>query len=223
MADSNSATEVGRIVESSILSFAPNVDLEASEDILRVVRFAHAAAKDERDQSLNPDWFINFRRKLSFLGWDATPPPIVTNIGEGREVTLKSALEQIARVGTSEHLDATGRTVCSLRLNPQVMEALTFKMKEESGTKLQLMPCARHSGDYYDMVLLNVEMLSKEISANLNFLKGESKLPLSKMSAELIRFNLRLYRDQFKRKVEARVDSLNDQTIASLGPIAGSP
>ena len=216
MAESKRGAALGKVVESSIVPFSTDVGAQAREDILEVVRFAHATATDERNQGLNLQWFTNFRRKLAFLGWDATPPPIVTNTGADRETTLKSALEQIGVTGSSEHTDSTGRIVWSLQFQREALLGLSNKMREENGVKLQLMPCVRRAGDHYDMVLRHLELLSLETTKTMSFLKGELKLPLRAMSAELIRFNLRLFRNHYKDKVQARVNARNDQLVLDI-------
>ncbi|MBO9550990.1 hypothetical protein [Pseudomonas sp.] len=216
MTDQISAMACGKAVESSLLPFAGNVDGEAREDILLVIRFAHAAATQEQAEGLNPHWFNNYRRKLSFLGWDATPPPVFQRPVALRRQVIDMALQQIGQVGSPEHLKETERFVRGLQRDHELIKRVETRMRESNTIQFQLMPCVRRSGDYYEMVLYQMQLLALETSKNFLFVKGDLAMTLMGQSAELIRFNLRLFRDQYKQKVQSRVASLAHQQILDI-------
>ncbi|WP_409295207.1 hypothetical protein [Pseudomonas sp. KCJK8670] len=216
MSDLNPVSLCGTVVESSIMPFSSDVSREAREDILLVVRFAHRVATEEKEEPLCLDWFTNYRRKLCFLGWDATPAPIVRHPGPSRERILERALSRIGQVGRPEHLAVAERSILALQRDPTLIKRLETRMREQNKTQIQLMPCVRRAGDVYDMVLFHMEMLELDSYKNLLFAKGELKMALHAHSAELIRFNLRLFRDQHKQLVLSRVLSKDRQLIEDL-------
>ena len=216
MTDSNSAMTCGKVVETSLMPFAGNVDSEAREDILLVVRFAHAVATEEKAEGLNTDWFNNYRRKLSFLGWDATPPPEAQRPVALREQVIDMALQQIGQVGSAEHLKQAEHFVLGLQKDRELLKRIETRMRKSNKIQFQLMPCVRRSGDHYEMVLYQMQLLALETTKHFLFVKGDLGMTLTGQSAELIRFNLRLFRDQFKQKVQSRVDASAHQQILDI-------
>ncbi|HGA2319530.1 TPA: hypothetical protein ACIRVE_004124 [Pseudomonas putida] len=216
MTDPNAAMTRGKVVETSLMPFAADVDSEAREDILLVVRFAHAAATQEKAEGLNTDWFNNYRRKLSFLGWDATPPPVAQRPVALRQQVIDAALQQIGQVGAAEHLTQTEHFMRGLQRDRELLKRVETRMKESNKIQFQLMPCVRRSGDHYEMVLYQMQLLALETTKHFLFVKGDLGMTLTGQSAELIRFNLRLFRDQFKQKVLSRVASSAHQQILDI-------
>lgn len=216
MTDSSSAMACGKAVETSLLPFAANVDSEAREDILLVIRFAHAVATQEKTEGLNPDWFNNYRRKLQFLGWDATPPPLFQQPVALRQQVIEMTLQQIGQVGSPEHLQEAERFVLGLQKDRELMGRVETRMRENNTIQFQLMPCVRRSGDYYEMVLYQMQLLALESTQHFLFVKGDLGMTLTGQSTELIRFNLRLFREQFKQKILAGVTSAAHQQILDI-------
>ncbi|MDZ3993949.1 hypothetical protein [Pseudomonas sp. Teo4] len=216
MSDLNPESTCGTIVESTIMPFGSNVSLDEREDILLVIRYAHLVATSESEAPLFLDWFPNFRRKLSFLGWDATPPPIVKLPGPSREQLVEKVLRGIGQVGSQEHVAETERSLWALQHDSALRLRLETRMRETDTKHIQFMPCVRRSGSYFDMVLFHLEATQLDDYLNVLFASHGEGLGLRAQSAELIRFNLRLFRDHHHQKVEKFVTSQDRQFIAKL-------
>ncbi|MFV3325453.1 hypothetical protein ACNFG0_03165 [Pseudomonas sp. NY15372] len=206
------------IVSGSLAAFMPSVSPADREDILLVNLFAQRATRDEFTSGLNTNWFDNYRRKLSYLGWDATPPPNVRRRGPDRGRLVDHAVRQIEQAGSGVHAELTGQALTALENDSKAMQVFELNARVGRGLSFQLLPCVRHSGDYFDMVLYHME-LNVPLDAKLQsllFYNFNDKTQVRVQSAELIRFNLRIFRDEFKAKVQSRVTAQSRQSILDL-------
>ena len=206
------------VVSGSLAAFPPNVSPLDREDILLVNLFAQRATRDEFRSGLNINWFDNYRRKLSYLGWDATPPPNVQRRGPDRGRLVDHAMKQIEQAGSNVHAELAQEAVHALKEDAKALR--TFEFSARAGDKLhfQLLPCVRHSGDHFDMVLYHMELqVARDYRASgVLFLDIGQQIQVRAQSAELVRFNLRIFRDEFKAKVLSRVTAQSRQAILDL-------
>lgn len=223
---SNVSDVQATVVAGSLAVFLPGVSAADREDILLGNLFAQVTAREEYAEGLVPDWFANYRRKLSFLGWDAAPPPGVALPGPDRVGVKLNALAQIKQYGSAALAAATGNALDALAREPQALDLFDVSMRHGTQAHLQFMPCVRHSGDYFDMVLYHMEtVLGREWNARtLLYNPVNVHIDYSKSRLQLVRFNLRLFRDQHKQRVQARLQGKATHFLRNLNLTApGSP
>ncbi|GHS83784.1 hypothetical protein PAGU2196_46180 [Pseudomonas sp. PAGU 2196] len=217
MTDTSEKLSAASVVSGSVMSFGATCPVEDREDIMLANIFAQQATRQEYASGLNLDWFSNYRRKLSFLGWDATPPPNIRRSGGDRASVVAEAVKAIEAAGSTALAEVAQKSSEVLRNNDYALKA--FELNAISGSRLhfQMLPCIRHSGDFYDMVVFHSEFdmpLEFKIDGFL-FLPFGLQFKNAVQSAELIRFNLRLFRNEFKAKL-ANVKKNNRALIHNI-------
>ncbi|ANC05186.1 hypothetical protein AB688_24935 [Pseudomonas putida] len=190
----------------SLAVFLPGVSPDEREDILLGNLYAQLTTREEFGAGLVTDWFDCYRRKLKFLGWDATPAPGVILPGPDRDSLKKDAQALISQYGSAAMADATQQALEGLAQDAEALEIFSYSLRQTEKIHFQLLPCVRHSGDYFDMVIYHME---GGVTARWNigtlFMNQNPGLDFSKVRVELVRFNLRLFRDKYKALVRQRV------------------
>nr|WP_314876462.1 hypothetical protein [uncultured Pseudomonas sp.] len=213
------------VVAGSLAVFMPGVSTADREDILLGNLFAQLTTRDEYAEGLVTDWFGEYRRKLKFLGWDATPPPDVALPGPDRTSLKQDALALIKHYGSPDQADAMGQAMDALAADSSALNVFDVSIRRGENVHFQLLPCIRQSGDHFDMVIYHAEsVVNANWKARTVLTNWDSGFDFTRSRIELVRFNLRLFRDQHKQRVLERVQKKSRDFLRSLNLKApGSP
>jgi hypothetical protein len=204
------------VVLNSLAVFVPGVSEEQREDVVLANLYAQRLARDEFSSGLQPKWFDNYRRKLSYLGWDAAPPPGVVLPGPARDTLVDEALAQIAKAGQQEHVDATRLALDALATDAKARRVFESNAKIGQKTTFLLLPCVRHSGAYIYMVLYHLELDTVRFSQRLLFMSLTRDIEIKAQRVELVRFNTRLFRDTKRGIVLSRITEANRKDMLNV-------
>lgn len=213
MNDASSAS----VVSGSLAAFMPGVSPEDREDILLVNLFAQRDARRIHlwlEQQLVRQ--LPAQTELPGVGCHAATQCATSGPDRGRLVD--HAVMQIEQAGSGVHAELTGQALNALENDPKAMRVFEINARAGSTLHFQLLPCVRHSGDYFDMVLYHMELnvpLDTRLGGVL-FYSFDHKSQVRIQSAELIRFNLRIFRDEFKAKIQSRVTAQSRRSILDL-------
>jgi len=203
------------IVGAGLASLSSSLATQDREDILLVNFWAQKATREEFDSGLNTDWFDNYRRKLAFLGWDATTPGKLSR-GPDRGKVLDQALEQIAQAGSGEHAQLVQQSLTALQGRNDALNLFEASSRTGKRANFQLLPCVHHSSDYVDMVLYHMELELQQFEQRFLFLSRGAEVQVKAQRAELVRFNLRIFRDQFRPKILPKLGKGYRQSMLDL-------
>ncbi|MGE7992401.1 hypothetical protein ACQKPE_15430 [Pseudomonas sp. NPDC089554] len=162
-----------------------------------------AETQTRADYETNPklDWYSAYRNKLRYLGWDAVTPEQIHWPDESREQIVDTALQTIGAKGGDYYAVTTGIAFDQLKRDAGTL--LHFEQRSREERRFQLVPCAAVKGGYVDMVLYHEVCETAQLSAG--FLYRERKA--RKVRATLVRFNPRLFEQEYRSKVERALHS----------------
>jgi hypothetical protein len=173
------------VVSGSLTAFLPTMDFEDQQDVILANLFAQRIARSERASGLNTDWLSNYKRRLQFLGWDAAPAP---------DACVPGLTQQMANVGKHalQGLSEHGEALECFEDN-----ALS---KEKDTAIYQLLLCTK-VGSYIDIVLYHQELKARSFGQRFLFAKRTSDVQVTANALERVRFNIRLFRQEWRNKV----------------------
>lgn len=157
-----------------------------------------AEVQTRADYETNPklDWYSAYSNKLRYLGWDAVTPEQIHWPDQNRVQIVDTALQTIGAKGGDFYSVTTSMAFNQLKRDAGTL--LHFEQRSREERRFQLVPCARVKGGYVDMVLYHEVCETAQLSAG--FLYRERKA--SKVRATLVRFNPRLFDQEYRGKVE---------------------
>lgn len=187
------------VVGNALVSFFPDVDKDMRERVQTAMLFAQRATQEVVSNGFVGDGFDYYRQQLKFLGWDATSPREPFDPDLTRGSVLDTLLAQVGATAGNAFSDVTRWSLDTLEL----MQPALARFEEHSlkRASFQLLPCRVTRPGYVDMVLYH-ETLAREELVN-GFLFRERVV--TGVRAELVRFNARLFEQQFGDKVREQL------------------
>lgn len=187
------------VVGNALMSFFPGVDPAMRERVQTAMLFAQRATRDVVASGQVDDGYDYYLQQLKFLGWDATSPREPFDPDPQRRKVLDELLARIGATAGDEFSEVTRWSLDALELNQPAL--LRFEERSLQQASFQLLPCQVSRPGYLDMVLYH-ETLEREERLN-GFLFRERVV--TGVRAELVRFNARLFEQQFGERVRQRL------------------
>ncbi|MEE1925269.1 hypothetical protein V0R50_17340 [Pseudomonas sp. 148P] len=187
------------VVGNALVSFFPDVDQTMRERVQAAMLFAQRATREVVASGQVSDGYDYYLQQLKFLGWDATSPREPFDPELQRRKVLDEMLARIGATAGHEFSTVTRWSLDTLELNQPAL----FRFEERSlqQAAFQLLPCRVNRPGYLDMVLYH-ETLEREERLS-GFLFRERVV--TGVRAELVRFNARLFEQQFGERVRQRL------------------
>lgn len=183
------------VVGNALMSFFPEVDKDMRERVQTAMLFAQRATRDVVDKGQVDDGYDYYRQQLRYLGWDAASPREAFDPDLERRSVREAMLGRIGAAAGPEYAEVTRWSIDTLGLSQPAL--FRFERRSLESTSFQLLPCRVTRPGYVDMVLYH-EVLKREEMGN-GFLYRERTS--TRVRAELVRFNARLFEQQFGDKV----------------------
>lgn len=190
------------VVSGSLTAFLPTMSMEDQQDVILANLFAQRIARAERDSRLNMDWLTNYKRRLQFLGWDATPAPDSYVPGPQPGPLADEAVAHIAQLATQQMTLAGQQALKGLSEHDEGLDCFdTHALSRERDTAIyQLLLCNR-VGSYIDIVLYHQQLNARHFAPHFLFAQRDSQLQVAAQALERVRFNIRLFRQEWRSKV----------------------
>lgn len=190
------------VVSGSLTAFLPTMSFEDQQDVILANLFAQRIARSERASGLNMDWLGNYKRRLQFLGWDATPAPDTYVPGPQPGPLAEEAVSHIAQLATQQMVTVGKQALHSLSADGEALECFEDNAlsKEKDTAIYQLLLCTR-AGSYIDIVLYHQELKARNFSQRFLFANPENGVRVAANALERVRFNIRLFRQEWRNKV----------------------
>jgi hypothetical protein len=204
--DKHEATVVG----GSLVSFLPGITAQQRESIHLALLMAERVTHSDHEQGLVQDWFTYYRRRLQHLGWDAQIPEQVHWPKPDRQVITQKALQAVKQVAGESQ--SSNLSVALSALLSSDAPLLHLEQRSRELGLFQLVPCAPSKPGYVDMVVYH-EAGDRSLFSN-GFLSRV--LNNTKVRAELVRFNVRLFQQEFEAKVRSNVERVMQKEIIKL-------
>lgn len=197
-------------VVGNCLVTIPGGNAQQRSAVHMALSMAQAQTRAEYETNPGLDWYSAYCNKLRFLGWDPVTPERIHWPDENRVQIVDTALQTIGAKGGDYYAVTTGMAFD--QLNRDAGALLHFEQRSREEHRFQLVPCARVKGGYVDMVIYHEECEISQLSAG--FLYRERKV--RKARATLVRFNPRLFDQEYRGKVEQALQNRFAQYIRDV-------
>lgn len=198
------------VAGNALLSFFPDVDRAMRERVQMALLFAQRATQDLADEGLLEDRYDHFRRQLMFLGWDARAPRESWDPDPKRRQTLDQMLGRIAASAGNQCSAVTRWSIDVLRASDKGL--LHFEQRVFTQESFLLLSCRASVAGCLDLLLYH-EWLEQEQRLS-GFLFRERVMTGAR--AELVRFNMRLFDQQFGERVGASLKQALSRDVYEL-------
>ncbi|KJK17913.1 hypothetical protein ACIOVF_06670 [Pseudomonas sp. NPDC087612] len=198
------------VVGASLMSFMPGLSPGQRSSVQLAILQAEQETRFVHEQGQVQDWFSYYKNKLKFYGWDAVPPSEVHWPGNERSDVVDSALKAISAVAGSQYASSTELAMRGLKQDARALVQFERRTREQG--VFQLLPCAPGQNGSVDMVLYYEELEQSQITAGFLFRKRRHQ----QVRAELVRFNTRLFDQQFRSRVERSLQAIAWREILDL-------
>ncbi|WP_157969727.1 hypothetical protein [Pseudomonas huaxiensis] len=192
------------------MSFFPDIGKDVRESVQMAMLFAQRATQDVLDNQGVSDGYSFYRRQLMFLGWDARPPRESFDPNRQRRKALNDVLAQINATADSQYSDMTRWSIEALQASEAALHR--FEARSLTSESFQLLPCRIIKPGYVDLVLYHETLEREELLSG--FLYRERVVTGSRI--ELVRFNVRLFEQNFRRQVEKSLEQALRQEVYEL-------
>ncbi|QCI14804.1 hypothetical protein E6B08_27145 [Pseudomonas putida] len=198
------------VVGGSLISFLPGLTVQQREAVELAILFTDRVTETDRAGGLVDDWYSYFRRRLQFLGWDAINPEQVHWPQRRRQAIVDKALSIVEHVGGEKYASGLSLALPALLRSDQAL--LHLEQRSRDRGLFQLLPCAPAKNGYVEMVLYH------EAGDRQAFTSGffTRVLDSTTIKAELVRFNVRLFQQEFQADVRRNVDRLRLREIRAV-------
>lgn len=198
------------VAGSSVVAFLPGVTLAQRRAVLLAALMAERVTRTDHDAGLVSDWFSHYRRQLQFYGWDAMSAEQVHWPGLERPGIVNAALRRIEATAGESYSTAVKLAMKGLAENDWPL--LNFEQRTRERGVFQLLPCAPGKSGYVDLVLYRERCEIDTLSTGFLFRSRRE----TRVQAELVRFNTRLFDQEFRALLEKRLEKIARQQILSF-------
>ncbi|QBF24974.1 hypothetical protein EXN22_04425 [Pseudomonas tructae] len=198
------------VVGAGLMSFMPGLTPAQRSSVTLAVLQAERETQFVHEQGQVEDWYSYYKNKLKYYGWDAVPPSEVHWPGNERSEIVDSALKAISAVAGSQYAQSTELALQALKRDTRAL--LHFEQRTRQYGVFQLLPCAPARNGRVDMVLYHEVLEQSQVSAGFLFRKRRQQ----RVTAELVRFNTRLFDQQFRSKVQRSLQAVSVREILEL-------
>ncbi|MDU9402218.1 hypothetical protein RTH46_06885 [Pseudomonas sp. zfem004] len=198
------------VAGSSLVAFLPGVTAAQRSAVQLAALMAERVTRTDHDQGLVTDWFSHYRRQLQYYGWDALSAEQEHWPGLERPGIVNAALRRIEATAGEHYSTALGLAMTGLAESEWAL--LNFEQRTRERGVFQLLPCAPSKPGYVDLVLYR-EHCERDM-LNTGFLLRSREA--TRVQAELVRFNTRLFDQSYRSLVEQRLEKIVRQQILSF-------
>lgn len=216
MNEASAPNGIAHITPGSLLTFLPGMDSRTRDDIHLANLFAQKVARDELNEGLDGDWFRNYWRNLSFLGFDGKTVPALRRVGPERHSLGEEAIRQITGVGSAHLSTATHRSLKLLQQDPAALKLFQSHVRPKDTTHFQLLPCRQQPSGFVDMVLFHMSAKYRVSAVDFLFFASREDVQVIDLRVEMVRFNLAGFRAQYRDRVENAVGRMSLNALAQL-------
>ncbi|MDD2049172.1 hypothetical protein [Pseudomonas putida] len=205
------------VVSGSLTAFLPTMSVEDQQDVILANLFAQRIARAERDAKLNMDWLPNYKKRLQFLGWDATPAPDSYVPGPQPGPLAEEAVAHIGQLASQQMAIVSGQALQSLAENGEALSCFEDHAvsKEKDTAIYQLLLCTR-VGSHIDIVLYHQELKARNFAQRFLFAQRDNAVQVTANALERVRFNIRLFRQEWRNKVMISTARQNLQDVKNV-------
>lgn len=200
----------GAVVGSSLVAFLPGITAQQRSAVQLAALMAERVTRSDHDAGLVSDWFSHYRRQLQFYGWDALSAERERWSDFDRPGVVGAALKRIGAMAGEHYASAMGLTMRSLADNDWAL--LNFEQRTRERGVFQLLPCAPSTPGYVDLVLYREACDIEQITTGFLFRSRQTL----RVQGEVVRFNTRLFDQEFRARVEERLANIARQQIFTL-------
>lgn len=198
------------VVGNALMSFFPGVDKDMRERAQTAMLFAQRATREVVESGQVSDGYDYYRQQLRFLGWDATSPREHFDPDLERLSARDAMLRRIGAAAGDEYSEVTRWSIDALGLVQPAL--LRFEQRSLASASFQLLPCRVTRPGYLDMVLYHETLKREEFRDGFLYHERTS----TRVRAELVRFNARLFEQQFGDKVRQRLLKVLEDELYEL-------
>ncbi|NIF25315.1 hypothetical protein F3J44_02850 [Pantoea sp. Tr-811] len=198
------------VVGGSLVSFLPGVTAQQRQSVQLAMLMAERVTRSDHEQGLVQDWYSYYRRRLQYLGWDAQIPEQVHWPSPERRLIADKALQAVNHVAGERHSSSLSLALSAL-LNSDA-PLLHLEQRSRELGHFQLLPCAPSKAGYVDLVVYH-EAGDRTLFSN-GFLSRV--LDRTRVRAELVRFNVRLFQQEFEARTRKNVEHVMQREILKL-------
>ena len=184
------------VVGAGLVSFIPGVSLEQRKAVKLASLWAETVTLKDVAKDAHREQYQYYRKKLMFLGWDAKSAEEVHWPDPQRPKIVDQALSKIDGVAGSQHSSSMALAFEVLKKNDWAL--LQFESRSKEREQFQLLSCAPVNGSYVDIVLYHEAGNSAVFTSGFLFRERRNM----QVTAELVRFNTRLFDQERRSRVE---------------------
>ncbi|MCX2688907.1 MULTISPECIES: hypothetical protein [unclassified Pseudomonas] len=189
-------THEATVVGASLVAFIPGVSLEQRKAVKLASLWAESTTLQDMAGESAQDQYQYYRKKLMYLGWDAKSAEEVHWPDPQRPKIVDQALRRIDAVAGVHHSSNMALAFEVLKKNGKPL--LHFESRSKDRAQFQLLSCAPVSGNYVDIVVYHEA--GNSVAFTTGFLFRERRD--TRVTAELVRFNTRLFDQERRSAVE---------------------
>ncbi len=198
------------VVGASLLSLLPGIDPAAREAIQLAVLMAQRVAESDHREGLVQDWFSHYRRQLQFYGWDAQTAEQRYRPDPQRRGAVERSLHIVQQVAGERHARSLQASLQALAENGSALWQMQQRSRQMN--LFQLLPCAPSEDGNLDIVLYHevgeLALFGFDFPVRID--------EASRVRAELVRFNPRLFQRTHADKVRQALGRILHEEIIAL-------
>ncbi|MGE8467274.1 hypothetical protein [Pseudomonas putida] len=189
-------THEATVVGASLVSFIPGVSQGQRKAVKLAALWAETVTLQDMAKENAQDQYQYYRKKLMYLGWDAKSAEEVHWPDPQRPKIVDQALSKIDAIAGVQHSSNMALALEALKKNGKPL--LHFESRSKDRAQFQLLSCAPVSGNYVDIVVYHEAGNVAAFTAGFMFRERRD----TQVTAELVRFNTRLFDQERRSAVE---------------------
>ncbi|GLO11848.1 hypothetical protein PPUJ20028_04290 [Pseudomonas putida] len=198
------------VVGASLVSFIPGVSLEQRKAVKLASLWAETVTLKDMAEETRQEQYQYYRKKLMFLGWDAKSAEEVHWPDPQRPKIVDQALSKIDALAGPRHSSCMALAFEVLKRNGKAL--LHFESRSKGREQFQLLSCAPVSSNYVDIVVYHEAGTISAFTSGFLFRERRNM----HVTAELVRFNTRLFNQERRSAVERALVTIALKEIVEM-------